>query len=172
MRSSTSTAAEGAGACMSQGHFVCTAAASRAACASSRSTRRIRAPQWSSSPRDRCLRLPSIYGVPVSAHAIRTCGRASTAIQSFTMRRTRSDRRPLATVSGPGFGSVPWFRNRAYRCLAEKLVPHAELKVYPGTPHGLTDTHKQRLNADLTTFAKGWPRGTVTPAARAVRCKH
>lgn len=38
---------------------------------------------------------------------------------------------------------------------AAKLVPHAELKVYPGAPHGLTDTHKQQLNADLLMFAKG-----------------
>jgi non-heme chloroperoxidase len=32
------------------------------------------------------------------------------------------------------------------------LVPHAELKVYPGAPHGLTHTHADRLNADLLTF--------------------
>ncbi len=34
-----------------------------------------------------------------------------------------------------------------------RLVPHAELKVYGGAPHGLTDTHKDRLNADLLAFA-------------------
>lgn len=33
-----------------------------------------------------------------------------------------------------------------------KLVQHATLKVYPGAPHGLTDTHKDRLNADLLEF--------------------
>jgi non-heme chloroperoxidase len=37
---------------------------------------------------------------------------------------------------------------------AAKLVPHATLKVYPKAPHGLTDTHKQQLNADLLAFAK------------------
>ena len=33
-----------------------------------------------------------------------------------------------------------------------KLVPNATLKVYPGGPHGLTDTHKDQLNADLLAF--------------------
>ena len=35
-----------------------------------------------------------------------------------------------------------------------KIVKHATLKVYPGAPHGLTDTHKQQLNADLLAFIK------------------
>ena len=29
------------------------------------------------------------------------------------------------------------------------LVEGAALKVYPGAPHGITDTHKEQLNADL-----------------------
>jgi non-heme chloroperoxidase len=28
------------------------------------------------------------------------------------------------------------------------------LKIYPGAPHGLTDTHKDQLNADLLAFLK------------------
>jgi non-heme chloroperoxidase len=35
-----------------------------------------------------------------------------------------------------------------------KIVRHAELKVYPGAPHGITDTHKDQLNADLLAFAR------------------
>lgn len=35
-----------------------------------------------------------------------------------------------------------------------KLVPGAKLIVYPGAPHGLTDTHKDPLNADLLAFAR------------------
>ncbi|WP_226889409.1 alpha/beta fold hydrolase [Nostoc sp. MG11] len=35
-----------------------------------------------------------------------------------------------------------------------KLVKNATLKVYPGAPHGLTDTHKDQLNADLLSFLK------------------
>ena len=36
-----------------------------------------------------------------------------------------------------------------------KIVRHAQLIVYPGAPHGLTDTHKDKVNADLLAFAKG-----------------
>ena len=35
-----------------------------------------------------------------------------------------------------------------------KLVKGARLVVYPGGPHGITDTHKDRLNADLLAFLK------------------
>ena len=36
--------------------------------------------------------------------------------------------------------------------LSSKLIRNAILKVYPGAPHGLTVTHKDRLNADLLAF--------------------
>jgi non-heme chloroperoxidase len=36
--------------------------------------------------------------------------------------------------------------------LSSKLIRNAVLKVYPGAPHGLTATHKDRLNADLLAF--------------------
>lgn len=35
-----------------------------------------------------------------------------------------------------------------------KLVHNATLKIYPGAPHGITDTHKDQLNADLLAFLK------------------
>lgn len=35
-----------------------------------------------------------------------------------------------------------------------KLVKNVTLKIYPGAPHGLTDTHKDQLNADLLAFLK------------------
>ena len=34
------------------------------------------------------------------------------------------------------------------------IVKDAELIVYPGAPHGLTDTHKDRLNQDLIDFLR------------------
>jgi non-heme chloroperoxidase len=37
---------------------------------------------------------------------------------------------------------------------AAKLVKNATLKIYPGAPHGLTDTHKDQLNTDLLEFIK------------------
>ena len=35
-----------------------------------------------------------------------------------------------------------------------KLIKHALLKIYEGAPHGLADTHKDRLNADLLAFLR------------------
>ena len=32
------------------------------------------------------------------------------------------------------------------------LIDGAELKVYPGAPHGITDTHKEQLGTDLLAF--------------------
>jgi len=37
---------------------------------------------------------------------------------------------------------------------SSKLVKNAALKIYPGAPHGLADTHKNQLNADLLAFLK------------------
>ncbi len=34
------------------------------------------------------------------------------------------------------------------------LIKDAKLIVYPGAPHGLTDTHKERFNTDLLAFLK------------------
>lgn len=36
-----------------------------------------------------------------------------------------------------------------------KLLPQAELQVYPEAPHGVFLTHVERLNADLLRFARG-----------------
>ncbi|MCG7359759.1 alpha/beta hydrolase [Roseomonas sp. ACRSG] len=37
---------------------------------------------------------------------------------------------------------------------AAKLAPKASLKIYPGGAHGLTDTARDQLNADLLAFAR------------------
>ena len=39
--------------------------------------------------------------------------------------------------------------------LSSKLVKNATLKVYPGAPHGLCSTLKDKVNADLLAFIKG-----------------
>jgi non-heme chloroperoxidase len=36
--------------------------------------------------------------------------------------------------------------------MSSKLVKSAQLKVYPGAPHGLCSTHKDQVNADLLAF--------------------
>jgi len=38
--------------------------------------------------------------------------------------------------------------------VSSKLIKKATLKVYPGAPHGLTTTHKDKFNDDLLTFVK------------------
>ncbi|AZD30403.1 alpha/beta fold hydrolase [Pseudomonas chlororaphis] len=35
-----------------------------------------------------------------------------------------------------------------------KLIAEAKLVIYPGAPHGLADTHKEQLNADLLAFLR------------------
>ncbi|MBI3313944.1 MAG: alpha/beta hydrolase [Candidatus Omnitrophica bacterium] len=42
-----------------------------------------------------------------------------------------------------------------------KIVKNAKLIVYPGAPHGLTNTHKDKLNADLLAFIKSEATATV-----------
>jgi len=37
---------------------------------------------------------------------------------------------------------------------SKALVPHATLIVYTGAPHGLTETHKEQVNADLLAFIR------------------
>jgi non-heme chloroperoxidase len=39
--------------------------------------------------------------------------------------------------------------------LSSKIVKHATLKIYEGAPHGLAQTHQDRLNADLLAFIRG-----------------
>ena len=37
---------------------------------------------------------------------------------------------------------------------AVKIAPKAQLRIYPGAPHGLTATHKDQVNQDLLLFLK------------------
>ena len=39
--------------------------------------------------------------------------------------------------------------------LSAKLIRNATLKVYPGAPHGLCSTEKDKVNADLLAFIRG-----------------
>ena len=58
---------------------------------------------------------------------------------------------PTLVLHGDDDQVVP-IQNAAIK--SAKLVKNATLIVYPGAPHGLTDTHKDKLNADLLAFAK------------------
>ena len=44
------------------------------------------------------------------------------------------------------------------------LIEGATLKAYPGAPHGITDTHKEQLSADLLAFAQGAAEGSTSSA--------
>ncbi|WP_085729322.1 alpha/beta fold hydrolase [Pseudomonas sp. R37(2017)] len=59
---------------------------------------------------------------------------------------------PTLVVHGDADQVVPY---EAAGVAAARLVKGSTLKIYPGAPHGLTDTHKDQLNADLLAFLKG-----------------
>jgi non-heme chloroperoxidase len=59
---------------------------------------------------------------------------------------------PTLVVHGDADQVVPY---EAAGVSSAKLVKGSILKIYPGAPHGLTDTHKDQLNADLLAFLKG-----------------
>ncbi|MNE41246.1 Non-heme chloroperoxidase [compost metagenome] len=59
---------------------------------------------------------------------------------------------PTLVVHGDADQVVPY---EAGGVSSARLVKGSTLKIYPGAPHGLTDTHKDQLNADLLAFLKG-----------------
>lgn len=58
---------------------------------------------------------------------------------------------PTLIIQGDDDQIVP-IRDAAMR--SSKIVENAQLKVYPGAPHGLPTTHKDQLNSDLLAFLK------------------
>ncbi|GLH72224.1 non-heme chloroperoxidase [Geothrix limicola] len=56
---------------------------------------------------------------------------------------------PTLIIQGDDDQIVP-VRSSAYA--TAQLIPKATLKLYPGGSHGLADTHKDELNADLLAF--------------------
>lgn len=50
--------------------------------------------------------------------------------------------------------------------LSSKIVKNATLKVYPGYPHGMCQTHKDVINADLLAFCKGEVATTTSAGQR------
>lgn len=75
------------------------------------------------------------------------------SIAAFSATDFRSDLKkfdvPTLVIHGDDDQIVPI--DAAGRASA-KLVKGAKLIVYPGAPHGLTETHKDRLNQDLLEF--------------------
>ncbi|NNG21987.1 alpha/beta fold hydrolase [Telluria aromaticivorans] len=77
------------------------------------------------------------------------------SIKAFSETDFRDDLRkftiPTLIIHGDDDQIVPI--DAAGRASA-KLIPHAKLIVYPGAPHGLTDTHKDKVNADMLAFVR------------------
>ncbi|PZP25749.1 MULTISPECIES: alpha/beta fold hydrolase [Pseudomonas] len=59
---------------------------------------------------------------------------------------------PTLVIHGDGDAIVPFETTGK---VAAQLIKGAELKVYPGAPHGFAVTHTQRLNEDLLAFLAG-----------------
>jgi pimeloyl-ACP methyl ester carboxylesterase len=74
-------------------------------------------------------------------------------VRAFSETDFRADLRalkmPALVVHGDADQTVPLAAS-AER--VPKLVPHADLKVYPGAPHALIYTERDRLNQDLLAF--------------------
>jgi non-heme chloroperoxidase len=77
-------------------------------------------------------------------------GVAAFSETDFTQDLKRFDV-PTLIIHGEDDQNVP-IANTAL--LSSKLITKSTLKVYPGAPHGLTVTHKDKFNADLLTFVK------------------
>jgi non-heme chloroperoxidase len=75
---------------------------------------------------------------------------AAFSATDFTADLRRFDR-PTLIIHGDDDQIVPI--DAAARA-SKRLVPAATLTVYEEAPHGITDTHKDRLNADLLAFVR------------------
>ncbi|MBT2371300.1 alpha/beta fold hydrolase [Pseudomonas fluorescens] len=77
------------------------------------------------------------------------------SIKAFSETDFRADLRkfriPTLIIHGDDDQIVPI---QASAIASKWLIPHAELIIYEGAPHGLTDTHKSRVNADMLRFAQ------------------
>jgi non-heme chloroperoxidase len=91
-----------------------------------------------------------LWGIQVGLKAALDCIRAFSETD-FTQDLKKIDR-PTLIVHGDDDQIVP-IGNSAR--LSEQLVKGSTLKVYPGGPHGLTSTQKDRFNADLLAFLGG-----------------
>ena len=70
---------------------------------------------------------------------------------------------------GHGRSSQPWDGNEmdTYADDLAALIDGAALKVYAGAPHGITDTHKEQLGADLLAFLDSTLERTTDDRHRA-----
>jgi non-heme chloroperoxidase len=95
------------------------------------------------------LQWASMLALQAAPHATTACVRAFSAtdfradMAAFTMK--------TLIVHGDADGTVPI---QVAGAAAAKLVPHARFLTYPGAPHALVVTEKDRFNADLLAFLR------------------
>ena len=75
---------------------------------------------------------------------------AAFSATDFTQDLARFDK-PTLVIHGDDDQVVPI---DASARSVKRLLPSAQLIVYEGAPHGITDTHKERLNGDMLAFVK------------------
>jgi len=75
---------------------------------------------------------------------------AAFSATDFTRDLARFDK-PTLVIHGDDDQVVPI---DASARAVKRLLPSAQLIVYEGGPHGITDTHKERLNNDLLNFVR------------------
>lgn len=75
---------------------------------------------------------------------------AAFSATDFTKDLTRFDK-PTLVIHGDDDQVVPI---EASARSVKRLLPSAQLIEYKGAPHGITDTHKERLNNDLLSFIR------------------
>ncbi len=75
---------------------------------------------------------------------------AAFSATDFTQDLARFDK-PTLVIHGDDDQVVPI---DASARSVKRLLPSAQLIVYEGAPHGITDTHKERLNDDLLSFVR------------------
>jgi non-heme chloroperoxidase len=89
-------------------------------------------------------------GMQASIKGVLDCTHAFSETD-FTADLKKFDR-PTLIIHGDADQVVPIV---AAGQAAAKIVKNATFKVYPGAPHGLTITEKDKVNADILAFLKG-----------------
>jgi non-heme chloroperoxidase len=88
-------------------------------------------------------------------------------VKAFSETDTTADLKkfdvPTLIIHGDDDQIVPI---KASAMLSSKLVKNAELKIYPGGPHGLCTTMKDKVNADLLAFAEARSAAHEAPRRR------
>ena len=68
---------------------------------------------------------------------------------------------PVLGLYGEADTGIPVAQVEALKAALAQARKTAELKIYPGAPHGMCSTLKNQVNADLLAFCKGEQAATA-----------